>query len=320
MKRSGSELNQRRKRMTEPSQTIRSGMIAVVGAANVGKSTLVNAIVGEKVTIVSPVVQTTRNLIRAILTEPRGQLVFLDTPGVHKAKQDLGKLMNRMARGAAEGVDVILLMLDGSRPPREEDEGWMRRLLRPDSEGHVILAVNKCDKDHDYMADYEAAWKSLLEEKQRQRSVEWRRISAATGEGVEALTARLFEQVPLGPYLFPADVLTDYPRNLAISDMIREKYVVQLKDELPHAIAIAIDDIGEQTDGGWNVKGTVYVNRPSQKGIVLGAKGRLLKSVCQAAGKELSEIYERPVRISLWVKCEKDWARNFWMLKKLGYA
>lgn len=320
MKQSVNELNQPCDTMTEPSQTIRSGMIAVIGAANVGKSTLVNAMVGEKVTIVSPVVQTTRNLVRAILTEPRGQLVFLDTPGVHKAKQDLGKLMNRMARGAADGVDVILLVLDGARPPREEDEGWMRRLLRPDSEGQVIFAVNKCDKEQDYKNEYEAVWNSLMKEKQRQRSAEWCRISAATSEGVEPLIACLFERVPPGPYLFPADVLTDYPRNLAISDMIREKYVVQLKDELPHAIAIAIDNIDEVSNGGWQIKGTVYVNRPSQKGIVLGAKGRLLKSVSQAAAKELSEIYERPVQISLWVKCEKDWARNFWMLKKLGYA
>lgn len=306
--------------MSDPLQESRAGIIAVVGAANVGKSTLVNALVGEKVTIVSPVVQTTRNLIRAILTEPRGQLVFLDTPGVHKAQHDLGKLMNRMARGAAEGVDVILLMLDGARPPREEDEGWMRRMLRPDSEGHLIIAMNKSDKSRDFSAEYEALWATVAEEKQRQRPVEWRRISAATGAGVDELMTRLFAQVPPGPYLFPADVLTDYPRKLSIADTIREKYVVQLKEELPHAIAISIDDIEERPDGAWHVRGTVYVDRPSQKGIVLGAKGRLLKSVCGEAGGELAKLYDRPVRISLWVKCEKDWSRNFWMLKKLGYA
>lgn len=299
---------------------MRSGMIAVVGAANVGKSTLVNALVGEKVTIVSPVVQTTRNLVRAILTEPRGQLVFLDTPGVHKAQHDLGKLMNRMARGAAEGVDIILLMLDSARPPREEDEGWMRRLLRPDAEGHLLIAFNKCDKNRDFTADYRALWESLTVEKQRQRDVEWLRISAATGEGMKGLTDLLFERVPPGPYLFPEDVLTDYPRNLAIADIIREKYVTRLKDELPHAIAIAIDQIEDGPNNAWQVKGTVYVDRPSQKGIVLGAKGRLLKSVCSDAGLELAEIYERPVYVTLWVKCEKDWSRNFWMLKKLGYA
>ena len=306
--------------METDSSTIHSGMVAVVGAANVGKSTLVNALVGEKVTIVSPIVQTTRNLIRAILTEPRGQLVFLDTPGVHKAQHDLGKLMNRMARGAAEGVDVILLMLDAARPPREEDEGWMRRLLRPDSEGDVVIALNKCDKPRDFSADYRALWDQLQQEKQRERVVEWRRISAAAGEGMEALIARLFECMPLGPYLFPEDVLTDYPKKLAISDFIREKYVTRLKDELPHAIAIAIDEIEEKKSGAWAVQGTVYVDRPSQKGIVLGAKGRLLKAVCQEAKRELSEIYDRPVNVSLWVKCEKDWSRNFWMLKKLGYA
>ncbi len=297
----------------------RSGMVAIVGAANVGKSTLVNALVGEKVTIVSPVVQTTRNLVRAILTEPRGQLVFIDTPGVHKAKYDLGRLMNRMARGAVEGVDVVLLMLDASRPPREEDEGWMRRLMRPDQEGSALLVLNKSDQDRDLSSEYEALWARVAEEKQWTREPEWRRISALTGSGVEELMSRLFALVPPGPYLFPEDVLTDYPRKLAMADVIREKYVTRLKDELPHAIAIWIEDI-EESPQRLVVHGTVYVDRHSQKGIVLGSKGRLLKSVCHEAGKELSDWCEQPVTVKLWVKCEKDWSRNFWMLKKLGYA
>jgi GTPase len=298
---------------------VKCGMVAVVGSANVGKSTLVNALVGEKVTIVSPVVQTTRNVVRAILTEPRGQLVFMDTPGVHKAQYDLGRLMNRMARQTAVGADAVLLVLDAGRPPREEDEGWMRRLLRPDAEGVLMIALNKSDMERNHAAAYHDLWRDLQQEKGREREPVWLTLSALQGKGVVELTTLLFETMPAGPHLFPADVLTDYPKKLNMADVIREKYVVRLKDELPHAIAVWIEAVDER-DERWTVNGTVYVNRPSQKGIVLGAKGRLLKAVCHEAGLELSEMYERPVTVKLWVKCEADWARNFWMLRKLGYA
>ncbi len=301
------------------SDATRAGVLAVVGSANVGKSTLVNAMVGEKVTIVSPVVQTTRNVVRAILTEPRGQLVFMDTPGVHRAQYDLGRMMNRMARQAAEGVDAILLVVDGSRPPREEDEGWMRRLLRPDMEAAVWILCNKADLPANQVKAYEECWDRLQTEKERTRDVRWRSISAKAGTGVEDLVTDLIDSMPIGPLLFPADVLTDYPRKLAIADTIREKYVTRLNDELPHAIAIWIDTINE-SPAKWSVQGTVYVNRNSQKGIVLGQKGRLLKQVCREAEAELTELYEVPVKLQLWVKCEKDWARNFWMLRKMGYA
>ncbi len=296
-----------------------AGIVAVVGAANVGKSTLINAMVGEKVSIVSPVVQTTRNVVRAIRTEPRGQLVFMDTPGVHKAKYDLGRMMNRMARATAEGVDVVLLMLDRARPPREEDEGWMRRLMRPDQDAHVIALLNKADVPKDHEKAYRDLWESVATEKGSDRKPEWMSGSGRTGLGVDALTAQLFARVPAGPNLFPDDMLTDYPRKLNMADIVREKYVTRLKEELPHAIAVWIEEIEERADK-WHVQGTVYVDKHSQKGIVLGAKGRLLKTATAEAEKELSEMYGLPVKLKLWVKVEKDWTRNFWMLKKLGYA
>lgn len=297
----------------------RAGIVAVVGAANVGKSTLINAVLGEKVSIVSPVVQTTRNIVRAILTEPRGQLVFMDTPGVHKAKYDLGRMMNRMARAAAEGVDVVLLVLDATRPPREEDEGWIRRLMREDQEASVLALLNKSDRKPEHADAYRQLWTSVAEEKQATRSAEWMAASGLTGQGVDALTARLFDLVPEGPLLFPADVLTDYPRQLNMADVVREKYAHRLKDELPHDVAVFIEGV-EEGEKQWTVRGTVYVNRHSQKGIVLGAKGKLLKTVTAEAEKELSEMYGLRVKVELWVKVEKDWNRNFWMLQKLGYA
>ncbi len=303
----------------ESAATARAGIVAVVGAANVGKSTLINTILGEKVSIVSPVAQTTRNVVRAILTEPRGQLVFMDTPGVHKAKYDLGRMMNRMARAAAEGVDAVLLVFDVTRPPREEDEGWMRRLMREEQEAPVLAVLNKVDRKPVHADAYPERWTAVAEEKQSLRTAEWISVSGMTGQGVDALTERLFGMIPVGPLLFPSDVLTDYPRKLNMADVVREQYATRLKQELPHDVAVWIENVDDSGET-WTADGTVYVNRHSQKGIVLGAKGRLLKIVTTEAEKELAEMYGRRVKLRLWVKVEKDWNRNFWMLKKLGYA
>ena len=302
---------------TPPDAGGRAGMVAVVGRANVGKSTLVNAMLGEKISIVSPVAQTTRNLIRGVLTEPRGQLVFLDTPGVHKAVSDLGKTMNRVARAATEGVDIVLLVLDASVPPRMEDEGWMRR-LHFDS-ATVIAVLNKWDQPHPHVEDYRQAWGTIGKEKGQEREIVWAETSARGGSGVKSLVALLFEHTPLGPLLFPEDVLTDFPRRLAMADTIREKYLYRLTQELPHQLAVWVEEIDEG-DEGWTVSAVVYVARQSQKGIVIGKKGRLLKRVREESERELSELFERPVKLDLWVKVEKDWSGNFFFLRQLGYG
>lgn len=295
----------------------RAGMVALVGRANSGKSTLLNRFLGEKVSIVSPVAQTTRNLIRGILTEPRGQIVFLDTPGVHKAESDLGRIMNRIARKSVEGVDAVLLVLDTSTAPRIEDDGWMRRLAR-EPELPVIAALNKTDRPGSDAQPYRDLWVSIAGETAADRPA-WRPVSALDGTGADALLETLWTLMPEGPLLFPEDVLTDFPRKLAVADAIREKYFEVLEQELPHSIAVWVEQIDETEGGGWDVSATVYVQRHSQKGIVIGNKGRLLRRVHRAASRDLSAIYERDVRVHLWVKVEKDWSRNYWLLKKLGY-
>jgi len=295
----------------------RAGIVSIVGRTNVGKSTLVNHLLGEKVSIVSDTVQTTRNLIRAILTEPRGQIVFLDTPGVHKAKGELGKNLNKAARSAVEGVDAILLVLDGSKKPALEDDGWFRRIAR--EEASCIITFNKNDLHSDRVADYKALWKEIKEEKESGLEPIWASVSALHGDGMATLLDTLFEQVPPGPALFPEDILTDYPRKLNMADVIREKLFFRLHDELPHSIAVWIEDIDEQ-EKKWSVAATIYVERHSQKGIVIGEKGRLLKWVREQAEKELYEMYGVRFKLKLWVKVEKNWRKNFWMLKKFGYA
>lgn len=296
----------------------RAGIVALIGRANVGKSSLLNAILGEKVSIVSPVAQTTRNVIRGILTEPRGQLVFHDTPGVHKAVGDLGRVMNRMARSAAEGADVALLVLDTSRPPREEDLGWMKKLQRESLP--VVIALNKMDLGGAHAVELRAAWQEAKPGDAVPRpDPEWVEVSAATGQGIETLVSTLFVRVPEGPLLFPEDVLTDYPRKLAIADVIREKLFAELRDELPHAVAVWIEELDDSSDP-WRIRALICVRKHSQKGIVIGEKGRLLRKVRRASEVELQRIYEHPVSLECWVKVEPNWDANFWLLKKFGYV
>lgn len=290
----------------------RCGIVALVGRANVGKSSLLNAILRDKVSIVSPVAQTTRNMVRAVHSEARGQLVFMDTPGVHKARYDLGRIMNRTARAAVEGADVALLVLDPSTPLRDEDEGWMRKLARADL--NLILVLNKRDLDWPFENAYRDAWERC----RGQTNALWMTLSAAQKSGVDELIAVLFDAVPLGPALFPDDMLTDFPRKLSIGDVIREKYFNVLRDELPHDLAVRVGDIIERKDG-WTVYADVLVNRPTQKGIVIGHKGRLLRKVKREASAELTQMFDCDVKLELWIKVEKNWSKNHWILKQLGY-
>jgi GTP-binding protein Era len=296
-----------------------SGMVAVVGRANVGKSTLVNRLVGEKVSIVSPIVQTTRNVIRGILTEPRGQIVFLDTPGVHRPQGNLGKILNSAARSSVEGTDLMLLVLDRSQQPAPEDEGWMRRAAT--GETPCAMALNKCDAAADFSAAYADMWRRVLAEKGLGDGGAPRfAVSAARGDGVGGLLSRLFELMPPGPALFPPDMLTDYPRRINMADIIREKFLPHLRDELPHALAVWVEDVNEGEDGRWTVSGRVYVQKSSQKPIVLGAKGRTIRAAQAAAARELSQMYERPVDVRLHLSVSKGWDGNYWILRQLGYV
>lgn len=304
------------------SQTLpHCGVVAVVGRTNSGKSTLVNRIVGEKISIVSPVVQTTRSVVRGVLTDPaRGQLVLVDTPGLHKSRSVLCTIMNKHARAAAEGVDAILLVVDGSKDPQLEDDGWMRRLAG--SQTPCFILLNKADEGSK-LSRYQALWASILEEKRPEAARPapvWIKASAKTGEGVDALVEGLFACLPPGPTLFDADTLTDYPRKLAVGDIIREKFFLTLRDELPHSIGVKVEDIVAREDGSTLVRATVFVQRPNHKGIVFGPKGRTLRSVVRMAEKDLEAFFEGPATAELWIKVEPDWDQNFFLLRQIGYA
>ncbi len=296
----------------------RCAVVGIVGRTNAGKSTLLNRIVGEKITIVSPVVQTTRNTIRGILTEGRGQLVFLDTPGLHKAEGTLGTLLNRMARQASAGVDILMVTFDGSQPPQLEDDGWMRRTLF--AEQPVIFVLNKSDAKNFNAEPFKSLWGRIQTEKARTREVAWINASGMSRVGVMELVDLLYAMAPVGAeYLFPEDIVTDYPRKLAMADVVREKFLGRLHQELPHELGVKVEQIDE-TPQGWRVAVTLYVARPSQKGILIGPKGSNLKYARAKAEPELSEMFGVRVTLDLWVKVERDWMKNFWLLQQMGYA
>ena len=297
----------------------KAAMVGVVGRTNAGKSTVVNQMVGEKVSIVSPVEQTTRNTIRGIVEDPRGQLVLLDTPGLHKAVGPLGKLLNGMARATSAGVDVLLVVFDAAHEPQLEDEGWMRRVAKERPE-KVVFALNKCDRSPFYETMFRDLWKEVASEpRTTNHEPRWVTCCGIRKGGCDALMDVLFDLAEPGPALFPEDVVTDYPRKLAIADVVREKLLQRLRDEVPHEVGVAVKDLYENRKGGWDVAVTIYVNRPSQKGIVIGPRGSLLKAVRLSAEPELTDMFGVKVRLELWVKVEPNWMKNNRLLAEMGY-
>jgi GTP-binding protein Era len=308
-------------------------VVGVVGRTNAGKSTLVNALVGEKVSIVSPVEQTTRNTVRGIVADPRGQLVLLDTPGLHKAVGTLGTLLNRMARRSAAGTDITCVVFDAAQEPQLEDIGWMQRIAKEKPE-KVVFVLNKADKSPFFETMFRDAWKEAsapstsgsaaqapstsAEGAQAPITPVWVKAISTTEGGAKPVLDALFDFAEEGEKLFDDDIVTDYPRNLAIADTIREKFLSRLHQELPHELGVVVRKLRDE-GSRWCVEADVLVNRASQKPIVIGKAAMVIKNARKAAERELKEVFGVKVELELWVKVEPGWMKDPKLLAEMGY-
>jgi len=291
----------------------RTGFAALVGRPNVGKSTLMNGMIGEKISIMSDRPQTTRNKIMGILSADHVQIMFLDTPGIHKPMHKLGEYMNQAAIGALNQVDIILFVVDACEKKGAGEKFIIEHLKKIHTP--VLLVVNKIDKLDDkskllgiinsYKDDL--AFSAIIP------------VSALQQEGFVELQEEIVRYLPEGPSLFPEDELTDQPMRVIAAEMIREKALRNTHDEVPHAIAVEIDEFKERTNGNIFIRATIFVERESQKGIVIGANGNLLKKIGQEARQDIENLTGCGVFLDLWVKVQSDWRNKSKMLKEFGY-
>jgi GTPase len=300
--------------MNVSSSTFKAGFVAVVGRPNVGKSTLINAMLGQKIAAVSPKPQTTRRVQLGILTLPAAQLVFMDTPGIHKPVHKLGEYMNEVALLTLTDADVILWVVDASLPPNQEDTNVAERLKEPEIVAPILLALNKVDIiSGTPLAAHQSAYQALVP------SAVAVHISALNTYGLEALTLNMVERVPEGEAFYSEEQVTDlYEREIA-AELIREAALLHLRDEVPHALAVRIDEFAERSEGRAYIGATLLVERDSQKGIVIGKGGEMLKAIGTTARREIESMSERKIFLELRVKVNKNWRDDPFTLKVLGY-
>lgn len=287
-----------------------SGFITIVGRPNVGKSTLMNAMVGEKIAIVSNRPQTTRNRIMGVVTNPDWQMVFLDTPGIHTPRNRLGEYMMQSVRDAMDGKDGLLVLVDATQVGEQD-----RRIVQDMAQQTVpkVLALNKIDllpleKLLGLMAEFSGAGYDAIVP-----------VSAKTGDGLEALTAELVKRLPEGPRYFPDDMVTDQPERQICAEMIREKALLHLRDEVPHGIGVEMMAMNKESDQFMEIHATIYCEREAHKGIIIGKHGSMLQQIGSEARMDIEELLGMHVNLKLWVKVRPDWRNRMDDLKTLGY-
>lgn len=293
-------------------KNFKSGFVAVVGRPNVGKSTLINSLIGQKVLIMSDKPQTTRNKIMCVLTQEDAQILFVDTPGIHKPKHKLGELMVQTAQSTLKEVDVVLMVADGTASFGSGEEYIIEQLRAVRTP--VILAINKID-----MLSKEAIFPIIRQYQERFDFQAIVPISALEHIQLEALVEEIKTHLEPGPQYYPEDMITDQPERLVIAEMIREKVLHLTREEIPHAIAVEIEEIKTRPNEALYVRAVIYVERESQKGIVIGAKGGLLKEIGRLAREDVQGLLGSKVYLDLWVKVKKDWRNRDMMLRTLGY-
>lgn len=291
----------------------KSGFVAIVGRPNVGKSTLMNRIIGEKIAITSPKPQTTRKRIQTVFTDDRGQIIFLDTPGVHKAKNKLGDFMVETALDTIGDADMVLWLVE---PVTFIGKGEQKIAEKLSSyKGKKILVMNKVDTIRkDELLLCMDAYKDILE------FDEIVPLSAKTGDNVSELVDVMFEHLPEGPAYYDEDTLTDQPVKEIVAEMIREKALKLLSDEVPHGIAVVIESMKKRGNRElWDIEATVVCEKDSHKGMIIGKGGTMLKKIGTAARPDMEKLLDCKVNLKIWVKVRKDWRDNDLQLKSFGY-
>ncbi|MEJ2131579.1 MAG: GTPase Era [Gammaproteobacteria bacterium] len=294
-------------------EATRCGFIALVGRPNVGKSTLLNHLIGQKISITSRKPQTTRHSLLGIKTSGSVQAIYVDTPGIHRAeRRALGRYLNREALGVLGGVDVVVCMLD-RLTVTEDDDAVIRRAL--EGSCSIICVINKIDR----LSDKELLLPFIAELAERYGFDDIVPVSALRGTNLDRLEQRLYEALPTGLHLFPEDQLTDRSERFLAAEIIREKLVRRLGHELPYQSTVVIDAF-EDRPGLVCIQATIYVERSSQKGIVIGKRGTRLKSIGQDARRDIEMLLERKVMLELWVKVKSGWSDDDALLESLGYT
>ena len=293
----------------------RAGFVAIIGRPNVGKSTLLNAILGQKIAITAPKPQTTRSRLLGILTLAEAQIVFVDTPGIHRPRHKLGEYMVQQAVMALPDADVILWIVDIAEPPFAEDEQIALLLAQKAAGRPVVIGCNKVDLvNASTLAERQAVFSALV------APTALVTLAAARGQGVDDLIAVLRPLLPLSPPYYPADQVTDVQERFIAAELVREAVIHHLREEVPHAVAVVVDEFKTRGPEMTYIAATVYVERESQKGIVLGLGGRMLKQIGQQARVGIEEMLETKVYLELWVKVVPHWRRDLTYLRRFGYA
>lgn len=292
--------------------THKSGFVAIVGRPNVGKSTLLNRVVGQKIAIMSDKAQTTRNKIQGVYTTDDAQLIFIDTPGIHKPKHRLGDFMVETAYSALREVDVTLFMISADQKRGKGDDFIIERLRQ--SQTPVFLVINKIDKVHP------DALLAIIEDYSSQMDfAEIVPISATEGNNFETLMKLLIDEMPEGPQYFPEDQITDHPEYFIVSELVREKVLLLTRDEVPHSVAVVVDSMKRDHNDKVHIQATIIVERDSQKGIIIGKGGKMLKQIGTKARLDIEHLLDDKVFLELWVKVQKDWRDKQTFLTDYGY-
>ena len=291
-----------------------SGFIAIVGRPNVGKSTLLNAILGEKLAIVSAKPQTTRNRITGVYTAPDAQMVFLDTPGLHQPRNKLGNYMVKTIGESIADVDAALLLVEPDREEKPAEHELMERLKAAGVP--TVLAVNKIDR----LPDKTTLMGVIADWSQRMNFAAVVPVSAKAGDGVSELLGELKKLLPPGPKFYPDDIFTTEPERAVVAELIREKLLRQLAEEVPHGTAVSVERMHEREEGGiTDIEAVIYCEKESHKGIIIGKGGAMLKKIGTLAREDIERLLGTRVNLRLWVKVKEDWRNREGMLKTLGY-